>query len=193
MAGTLEALAGELVPLLEARGAGGRLFEASFFRADGAVRRIAVQTGRPHRNAKMLTRLFSERLDALADPVDPGFGFDMIRLAALASEAILPSQTELDGRAGDDEALGELVDRLGARFGPERVIRFVPQDSHVPERSARAVPAISPAHRQRRAGRPRPRATRRPARSACSTRRSRSTKSFRKCRTARPRASAGAA
>ena len=140
---TLEHLAGELAPCLEARGAGGRRFEASFFRADGAVRRIGVLAGRPLRNAKTLAKLFSEKIDTLADPVDPGFGFDMIRLAALATETVLPAQSGLDGRANDDEEVAELIDRLGARFGPARVMRFVPQDSHAPERAARRVPAIS--------------------------------------------------
>ncbi len=141
---TIGELGRDLALLLEARGHGGRRFEASFFRADGAVRRIPVLTGRPLRDAKVLARLFSERLDALADPVDPGFGFDMIRLAALSSEAALNVQAELDGRESGDEAVAELIDRLGARFGPSRVTRFVPRDSHIPERAAEAVPAISP-------------------------------------------------
>jgi protein ImuB len=67
----------------------------------------------------------------------------MIRLAALATETVLPVQSGLDGRANDEEEVAELIDRLGARFGPARVRRFVPQDSHSPERAARCVPAIS--------------------------------------------------
>ncbi|MFX6899717.1 hypothetical protein ABTH92_21325, partial [Acinetobacter baumannii] len=72
--------------LLEQRGEGGRAFEASFFRADGAVRRIAVETGRPTRDPRSVIRLFAERLEALADPIDPGFGFDLIRLSVPATE-----------------------------------------------------------------------------------------------------------
>jgi protein ImuB len=136
-------LARELAAGLEDRGAGGRRFEASFFRADGAVRRIEVLAGRPLRQARTIVKLFEERLDSLADPVDPGFGFDMIRLAALAAEDMQPAQTSLDGRAVENEEVAELVDRLGARFGPQQVRRFVPQDSHLPERAARSLPAIS--------------------------------------------------
>lgn len=136
-------LARELAECLEARGAGGRHFEASFFRADGAVRRIAVLAGRPLRDAKTLTKLFEERLDSLADPIDPGFGFDMIRLCALSSETSHAVQTGLDGRENENEDIAELVDRLGARFGPARIKRFVPQDSHIPERAAQSVPAMT--------------------------------------------------
>lgn len=145
MLGTIKLLADKLTPLLETRGAGGRHFEVVLFRTDGAVRRIAVISGRPLRNAAVLTKLFAERLDALADPVDPGFGFDMIRLAVLASEDLLQAQKQLDGRDKDDEAVAELIDRLSARFGATQVVRFVPQDSHVPERMARAVAALGPA------------------------------------------------
>jgi protein ImuB len=140
--GTIRLLAGKLTPLLETRGAGGRHFEVIFFRTDGAVRRIAVVSGRPLRDAAVLTKLFAERLDALTDPVDPGFGFDMIRLAVLASEDLLQAQKQFDGRDKDDEAVAELIDRLSARFGATQVLRFVPQDSHVPERMARAVAAL---------------------------------------------------
>ncbi|WP_204325455.1 hypothetical protein, partial [Stenotrophomonas maltophilia] len=48
--GTLALLMAKAGALLEQRGEGGRAFEASFFRADGAVRRIAVETGRPTRD-----------------------------------------------------------------------------------------------------------------------------------------------
>jgi protein ImuB len=138
--GTLQELAGDVAALLEARGEGGRIFEGAFFRADGAVRRIRVQTGQSMRGPDALARLFDERLDALADPIDPGFGFDMIRLSVLAAEARLEAQTRLDGEEQTDERIAEAVDRLGARFDPAKVVRFVAHDSHVPERAARALP-----------------------------------------------------
>ena len=67
---------------MERNGKGARLIEAAFFRTDGAVRLIAVAAGRPTRDPDAIARLFRERLDALADPLDPGFGFDLIRLSA---------------------------------------------------------------------------------------------------------------
>jgi protein ImuB len=138
---TLEQLAADLAAALEHHGKGGRLFEASFFRADGAVRRIAAEAGLPLRDPVTMVRLFRERLDALADPLDPGFGFDLIRLAALEVATLEASATTFDSAARDDHAVAALIDRLGARFGPRRVVRFLAQDTHIPEASAVAAPA----------------------------------------------------
>ena len=72
--------------ILEREGQGLRLLEAAFFRADGKVERIAVKTGAPLRDPDVMLRLLRQRLDALADPLDPGFGFDLIRLEACLAE-----------------------------------------------------------------------------------------------------------
>lgn len=121
---------------------GGRVFEASFFRADGAVRRVTIETGRPMRDAQVLLRLFREKLDALADPIDPGFGFDLIRLSIPLADRLDALQPGLDGHAVEADEVANLADRLSARFGEARVLRFLPEDTHDPDRAARAVPAI---------------------------------------------------
>ncbi len=137
-------LIGEAARLLEQRGEGGRAFEISFFRTDGAVRRLGLETGRPSRDAKAILRLYRERIDTLADPLDPGFGFDAVRLAVPVCEPLNETQASLDGRAIEDEAVADLVDRLVTRFGRDRVLRFVAEDSHDPCREARAVSATTP-------------------------------------------------
>ncbi len=139
----LEALSAQAARLLEERGEGGRAFEASFFRTDGKVQRLSVATSRPTRDRKSVMRLFRERLDSLADPLDAGFGFDLIRLSVMRTQAFTPAQASLDGREVEEEAVAELVDRLGVRFGMEAVTRFAPADTHIPEQAAYAVPAAS--------------------------------------------------
>jgi protein ImuB len=138
--GTIEHLARELSRVLERRGEGARLLHLALFRADGKVHRLEVGTGDPLRDAVCIRRLFEDRLTALGDACDPGFGFDMVRLAALVSERMDPAQT---GLAAPDHAeeLAHLVDRLGARFGLRRICRLVPQDTHIPEFAVAAVPA----------------------------------------------------
>lgn len=138
------ALGREVCAALERQGRGGRRFEASFFRADGAVRRIEWLSARPLRDAKAMLGLARMRLDALVDPLDPGFGFDMIRLAVPAGETAAPRQVGLaDTHAEGEGAVAALVDRLAARFGPEAVRRALPLDSHLPERAVRTVSAVS--------------------------------------------------
>jgi protein ImuB len=138
--GTIEYLACELVRLMERHGEGARLIEAALFRTDGKVHRIAAGTGAPLRDAARIRALFVERLAAIGDECDPGFGYDVVRLGALATERCDPAQT---GLAGSDHAaeLTHLVDRLGARFGLRRVTRLLPQDTHIPEYAVAAIAA----------------------------------------------------
>jgi protein ImuB len=133
-------LAGRLKLALERRGDGARRLELTLFRTDGALRRIAVGVSRPLRAPADIRALFVERLAALADTLDPGFGFDMARLSVLTAEPAPPEQIGIGG-AQDDAALDRLVDRLSARLGAQRVRRLIAQDSHIPEIAAASVPA----------------------------------------------------
>jgi protein ImuB len=141
IADSILSLAGSLCRLMEERGQGARLLEASFFRSDGALRRITLETARPLREPKLIARLFRERLDALADPLDPGFGFDLIRLSALHAERLVPESIGLEARPDDDKEIAFLIDRLAARFGSHRILTFQPQDTHIPEAAGITVPA----------------------------------------------------
>lgn len=139
----LDILAHDLCRQLAKAGRGGRVFEAVFFRADGTQRRLRALSGRPLRKPQPLKKLFLTRLDALADPLDPGFGFDMIRLCALIREEAGAEQTSFEGEAADAQAVADLVDRLTARFGSGAVERFVAQESHLPERAVKRLAAVS--------------------------------------------------
>ncbi|WMT89054.1 DNA polymerase Y family protein [Pelagibacterium sp. H642] len=139
----LETLSERLCAQLHRHGQGGRCFEAAFFRADGKVTRIELLSGQPLKDAKSLRRLFDMRLEALTDPLDPGFGFDLIRLAALAGDDMPAAQSGLDGRAMAEVEVRDLTDRLSARFGAGSVTRFVPRNSHLPEQAVCEVAAIS--------------------------------------------------
>jgi protein ImuB len=110
------------------------------FRVDGKVLRLSAATSRPIRDAALVRRLFAERLAAIGDAHDPGFGFDMIRLSVLVSESLLPQQTGFDN-ADHREDLFQLIDRLGARVGFHCVLRLMPHDTHIPEFAVVAVRA----------------------------------------------------
>jgi protein ImuB len=138
--GTVERLAGRLKIALERRGDGARRIELTLFRADGELRRIAAGTSRPLRDAGDIRTLFTERLAALADEFDPGFGFDMARLSVVVAEPCLAKQIGIGG-AEDEAEIDRLVDRLSARLGSRRVRRLIAQDSHIPEIAAVSVPA----------------------------------------------------
>ena len=138
---TLSRLAATLVAAMEKQGKGARRLEASFFRTDGVVRGIVVDTGRPVTQGAIIDRLFRERLDALNDPLDPGFGFDLIRLSAGRTEIVVQQQRDLDAHVHDSDELSALIDRIAARIGGKRVVVYLPQDTHIPERAVLAAPA----------------------------------------------------
>jgi len=138
---SLLSLAETLSEILERQGRGARMLEAGFFRADGKVARIAIKTGEPLRDPKVMLRLLCQKLDALADPLDPGFGFDLIRLEALLAEETKPGTVSFDSNENASRQVRFLIDRLAARFGEHRVQRFVAQDTHIPEAAGVTVPA----------------------------------------------------
>jgi protein ImuB len=141
IAATLSRLAQMLVEAMDKQGKGARRLQAYFFRTDGIVRAIAVDTGLPVTKSAVMDRLFRERLDALRDPLDPGFGFDLIRLAASRTEIVVQQQHDLDANVHDNDQLADLIDRIAARIGGKRVVVHLPQDTHIPERAVLAAPA----------------------------------------------------
>lgn len=141
---TIARLVEQAAVQLSARDAGGRRFSVALFRSDGHVARLAVETGHPTRDARVLDRLFRERIDTLADPLDPGFGYDMIRLAVHVVEPLPPEQLQLDGGKVADRELAALIDRLSTRLGRNHVRRFAAVDTHIPEQAVLALPAVAP-------------------------------------------------
>ena len=138
---TLNALTVALAKILERHGEGVRHLEATFFRSDGAVRHIAIEMGAATRNPAIIDRLFREKLSALSDPLDPGFGFDLIRLSAARVERIYSDTIDLNTRSNERVEINFLIDRLATRFGNDRILTFQPRDTHVPEEAWMTVPA----------------------------------------------------
>ncbi|MGC1469212.1 MAG: DNA polymerase Y family protein, partial [Sphingorhabdus sp.] len=135
-------LLAEGAQVLEERGLGGRRFRLTLDRSDGAKRRLVIETGAPTRDAALVLRLFDERIASLADPLDPGFGYDRLLLHIPLAEPLAAAQPALDGAEKADGRLAELVDRLSKRLGAGSIRRLVPNDSHIPEQAQLALPAI---------------------------------------------------
>lgn len=140
----IEGLVVRACVMLAEQGQGGRAFEAVLFRADGAVHRLRIDTAAPQRSPAPIMRLFSERLAALNDPLDPGFGYDLVRLAVPVLVPLGDEQLQLGGGALAEGELVQLVDRLSARLGAARVRRLAGAASHVPEQAGFDLPYASP-------------------------------------------------
>ncbi|WJH42197.1 DNA polymerase Y family protein [Aliirhizobium terrae] len=136
-------IAASLKLSLEARGLGGRVFELVLFRVDGRVFRIAAGTSRPVRDPKRIAKLFAERLNAVHDELDAGFGFELLRLNVLQHDTLDALQNDFDGEGTDATSLSDFIDKVSARLGSDCLQVFRLRQSHIPERAEMLIPAIS--------------------------------------------------
>jgi protein ImuB len=76
------------------------------------------------------------------DSVYPGFGVEVMVLAAETVAPLRAPQSQLMGTPDATEQLAGVVDTLANRLGVERVSRVAPYASHVPERAVQRVPPL---------------------------------------------------
>jgi protein ImuB len=127
---------------LESRGAGGRLFELVLFRVDGRVFRLQAGTSQPLRDPKRIALLFSERLTAVQDDLDAGYGFELLRLNVLQHDVLKNVQDDFAGRRQEEILLADFIDRVSARLGPDCLLTAQTRQSHVPEHAEIFLPAM---------------------------------------------------
>ncbi len=127
-----------LVPLcdkLRTEETGARVLCLTLRRVDQESRQVELRLARPMRDPHRLLPLFER---GVAE-VDAGFGIDQLRLQASGVEPLPTRQiTTIRDRA---DRLDDLVTRIGTRIGLENIRRFLPADSHIPERAFLVAPA----------------------------------------------------
>lgn len=115
---------------------GARVLRLTLRRVDRASAEVELRLAAPMRDPERIARLFDHHLG----DVDAGFGIDQLRLEAVRVEDLTPAQ--IGRREGSsDQKLADLITRLGNRVGLEKITRFLPADSHIPERSFLIAPA----------------------------------------------------
>ena len=162
MAGTASLLE-RLCARLKANEAGARVLCLTLGRVDQASQQVELRLARPLRDAGRILPLFKRGVDQ----VDAGFGIERLQLVAAQIEP-LPAQQISHAQSAQNAPNNELYDlitRIGSRIGLENVRRFLPADSHIPERdhliaaaafSEPAGPWISPRPRPGLMFRPEP-------------------------------------
>jgi protein ImuB len=126
---------------------GARRLRFSIRRADGGGQAEEIGLARPSRDPVRIGRL----LDGIVDRFDAGYGIDAVRAEAAQAEPLSDVQHSGHARAaaeatarmapGGGEAFAELLGRLGARIGLERLMRYRAADSHIPEKTAHLASA----------------------------------------------------
>jgi len=141
---TIARYTGQLVDALclelEKRGLGARRLDLLFHRVDNTLQFIRVGTAQPVRDPKRLTRLLCDRIET----IDPGFGIEVMVLVAIEAEPLGHRQTITSLVDAPEPDVSDLIDVLANRIGENRLCRFVPVQSDVPERSVARVAPLAP-------------------------------------------------
>ncbi|WP_353646497.1 DNA polymerase Y family protein [Mesorhizobium sp. WSM2239] len=133
-------LVAELCTELETRGQGARRLDLLCFRVDNRLEAVRVGTAMPVRDVKRLTRLLTDRIET----IDPGFGIELMRLAATVAEPLRAKQTISSLAEAPEPDVSDVIDILANRVGEDRLYRFAPVQSDVPERSVQRIAPMAP-------------------------------------------------
>lgn len=135
MAG-LERLLDRLCAKLVLHRMGARRVRLELRRVDRGTAQVEVGLARPMRDPARIAALFAKGIEE----VDAGFGIDALRLTAPVTEALAPEQIGTSTVRHED-ALADLLSSVGNRIGFDRVLRLLPVESLIPERSFTLAPA----------------------------------------------------
>lgn len=131
----LQRLLDRLCETLALQGMGARRLRLELRRVDHAEVAVEIGLARAMRDPARILPLFRS---AIAE-VEAGFGIDRMRLVGAVTEPMTAVQLSAAEEKGQDR-LADLVTRLGNRIGFENVLRFLPAESHIPERSYLIAP-----------------------------------------------------
>jgi protein ImuB len=136
----------ELPAALEERDAGARRLDVELLRSDLPRARLVFRLGRPSRDPRHLRALVRPRLEK----AQLGFGVEGVAVEVPllgrldARQGVHPASGLPDERPEGERALGHLLDTLAARFDWERLRRFEPVETHLPERAFRSRSPLRP-------------------------------------------------
>lgn len=130
-------LMADLVPRLEADGAGARSLRLTLYRVDGIAHDVTLGLALPTQSPAHVARLLRLRLERETRKQDAGFGFETLRLSVTAAEPMAPRQRTLAASDAAERAQRStlLHETLRQRLGPNSVRHLAPLESHVPELS----------------------------------------------------------
>ena len=129
----LEALCAKL----KTNEAGARTLVLTLRRVDQGSPHVELRLAAAMRDPARILPLFERGVSE----VDAGFGIDQMRLEARLVESLPVQQISASAAPSGPDRQQDLVTRIGTRIGLENIQRFLPADSHIPERSFLIAPA----------------------------------------------------
>lgn len=133
----LERLLERLVSKLTQFEYGARNLRFVVRKVDQENEHVDLKLARPMRDPERLLKLFERGVGE----IDAGFGIDQIQLRAILAEP-LPVEQIGDSNVQSEDALDDLISRLGSRIGLDNIVRFTPKPTHIPEQGF-AMPAAA--------------------------------------------------
>ncbi|SMX46040.1 Y-family DNA polymerase [Actibacterium lipolyticum] len=122
---------------LKAHEMGARKLSLTLRRVDQGSQQVELRLAAAMRDPLRILPLFERGLGE----VDAGFGIDQMRLEATLVEPLMMEQIGATTPRNTPDQLNDLITRIGTRIGLENVQRFLPADSHIPERGFTIAPA----------------------------------------------------
>lgn len=136
MAG-LSRLLNRLCEQLECHHMGARRLRLELHRVDKETAQVEIGLARAMHDPVRIATLFAKGIEE----VEAGFGIDAMRLTAHVTEALPLEQLGGGPTLRHEDALADLFSRLGNRLGFDCVLRLLPAQSRIPERSFLLSPA----------------------------------------------------
>jgi protein ImuB len=136
----LEQLLETICTKLKKEGKGIRKVIFSGFRVDNKIEKVEVGTNRATANPKHLFKLFEEKIQT----IEPALGIELFMIEPTKTEKLYTRQEKIWNNSGslDEPAIAELMDRLTNRFGPAPIIRYEPDERHMPENSYKKADSL---------------------------------------------------
>ncbi|MFT4150586.1 MAG: DNA polymerase Y family protein [Paracoccaceae bacterium] len=117
--------------------AGARSLVLELRRVDRGGEAVTLRLATAMRDPARILPLFQRGVEG----VDAGFGIDRLRLEARVVEPMPIRQ--IGAAAESSDRLDDLITRIGTRIGLDNIQRFLPADSHIPERGFVMRPAAT--------------------------------------------------
>lgn len=141
----LDRLLPRLCKHLTDKGRGARLVRFQVYRTDQTLQSVEVGLARASDDPERIRPLLRMKLDE----IDAGFGIDLLRLEVIRHEPIhsrkmtghLDAGRAVNERLASNTAIDDLIGRIGARVGLDRITRRHPASSHIPEKTAQVLAA----------------------------------------------------
>ena len=129
----------KLIARMALKEVGIRILRVTVTQVDHSRKTIEIGVSRPTRSIPALRSL----LTAPVDRLDAGFGIERLEILASQTDRLGNDQSHLgiENTGTHDNQTIALIDTLSNRFGFDRVLRFAPADSHLPERSHTVISA----------------------------------------------------